>query len=279
MNKACLLLALSISQFVFSQPNYKVNYEKLEEFEGLYEYINHTTLQIAASPIDTLLYAIIDKSKYPLTPFEKDIFLTRQQDTIHFFRNNSKAVAGYTFNDESLKLLSKKVFFSNEMWYPRPASAKEFKYTYVKPQGLKDGLNIGHVDKSGLDTALLGEMMRKIVDRTYPNVHSVLIIKDGKLLFEEYFYEYGRDTLQELRCATKSFYSALTGIAIDKAYIRGIHERVLSYFPEYTFENKSDLLNQLTIENLLTNQSGLDCDITMKKRQVTKQKCTIVMIG
>ena len=108
-----------------------------------------------------------------------------------------------------------------------------------------------------MDTALLAEMVRKIVDRTYPLVHSVLIIKDGKLLFEEYFYEYTKDTLQELRSATKSFISALTGIAIDKGYIKSVHETVVSYFPEYTFENNSALLKKLTIENLLTNQTGL----------------------
>src|SRR5687767_682626 len=98
MKKTCLLLALSlISQFGFSQPNYKAKYNDLKEFEGLYEYINNTTLKIAASPVDTLLYAIIDKSKYPLTPFDKDLFLTRQKDKILFFRNNSNAVAGYIF--------------------------------------------------------------------------------------------------------------------------------------------------------------------------------------
>jgi CubicO group peptidase (beta-lactamase class C family) len=264
VKKKCLLhLALSvISQFCFSQSNYKVKYNELKEFEGLYEYINHTTLQIAASPVDTLLYAIIDKSKYPLTPSDKDLFLTRQKDKVRFFRNISNAVTGYIFNNDTLKLISKKVFFPKEIWYPRPASAKGFAYTYKKPVDLKDGLKIGNLERSGLDTALLTQMIRKIVDRTYPNVHSVLIIKDGKLLFEEYFYEYTKDTLQELRSATKTFMSALTGIAIDKKYIKSVNERVLSYFPEYTFENNSDLRNQITIKNLLTNQTGLDCDIT-----------------
>ena len=273
MKKTYLLLALSLmSQFGFSQPNYKVNYNQLKEFEGLYEYINHTTIKIAASPIDTLLYAIIDKSKYPLTPFSKDLFTNRQKDKILFFRNKSNAIGGYIFDNDTLKLLSKDVSFPQEIWYPRLTSAKGFKYRYEKPQNLKDGLTIGNVENSGLDTALLTKMMQKIVDRTYPNVHSVLIIKDGKLVFEEYFYEYTRDTLQELRSATKSFVSALTGIAIDKGYIKSIKERVLSYFPEYTFENKSGLLDQLTIENLLTNQSGLDCDITSEKAEGNETK-------
>lgn len=268
MKNTCSLLALSIiAQFGFSQLNYKVKYNQLREFEGLYEYINHTTLQIAASPIDTLLYAIIDKSKYPLTPSDKDLFLTRQKDRVLFIRNESNAITGYIFNNDTLKLISKNVSFPKEIWYPRPGSAKGFKYSYEKPQELKDGLAIGNIEKSGLDTTLLAEMVRKIVDRTYPNVHSVLIIKDGKLVFEEYVYEYSKNTLHELRSATKSFISALTGIAIDKGYIKSVNEKVLSYFPEYTFENNTEVLNKLTIENLLTNQSGLDCDITNEKAE------------
>src|SRR5215218_439641 len=119
-------------------------------------------------------------------------------------------------------------------------SQQPYKTTYEQPKEFKDGLQTGNVKESGLDTALLGQMMRKIVDGSYSNVHSVLIIKDGKLVFEEYFYEYNKDSLHELRSATKSFVSALTGIAIDKGAIKSIKERVLSYFPEYTFENSSD---------------------------------------
>jgi CubicO group peptidase (beta-lactamase class C family) len=266
MKKTYLILILSLtSQFGFSQQNYKVSYDQLKEFEGLYEYINHTTLKIAASPIDTLLYAIIDKSRYPLTPFDKDVFLNRQKDKVLFFRSKSNAISGYILNRDTLKLLNKNVSFPKEIWYPRLTTGNAFKYSYEKPKDLKDGLIIGNVVESGLDTALLDEMIRKIVDRTYPNVHSVLIIKNGKLVFEEYFYEYTKDTLQELRSATKSFVSALTGIAIDKGLVKSKNEKVLSYFPEYTFENNSDLKKQITIENLLTNQSGLDCDISNEK--------------
>jgi hypothetical protein len=56
MLKKHLLFILSLtSHFSFSQQQYKVTYEQLKEFEGLYEYGNHTTLKIAASPRDTSL--------------------------------------------------------------------------------------------------------------------------------------------------------------------------------------------------------------------------------
>jgi CubicO group peptidase (beta-lactamase class C family) len=123
------------------------------------------------------------------------------------------------------------------------------------------------LENTGLDRTLLTEMIKKIIDGTYPNVHSVLIIKDGKLVFEEYFYEYDRNKLHELRSATKSFVSALTGIAIEKGFIKSKNEEVLSYFPEYSIKNNSDQKKKITIEHLLANQSGLDCDITDPKSE------------
>jgi CubicO group peptidase (beta-lactamase class C family) len=262
-----LILPLLIAQFCFSQQKYKVNYEQLKEFEGLYEYYNHTTLKLAASPKDTILYAIFDKSRYPLTPSGKDLFLNMQKVNVQFIRNQSNTITSYINGKDTFNLLSKNVFFPKEMWFPRPTSTIGFKYKYDKPKVLKDGLQVGNIEKSGLDTALLSVMMRKIADGIYPNVHSILIIKDGKLVFEEYFYEYTKDTLQELRSASKSFASALTGIAIDKGFIKSKHDKVLPYFPEYAIENNSDLKKQITIENLLSQQSGLDCDISNEKSE------------
>jgi hypothetical protein len=58
-----------------AQKPYPINYKQLKEYQGIYQYLNNSTLKIAASPRDTILYAIINESKYKLTPFEKDLFL------------------------------------------------------------------------------------------------------------------------------------------------------------------------------------------------------------
>ena len=253
--------------FSFSQQRNKITYEHLKKYEGLYEYYNHTTIEIAASPKDTVLYALFEKSRYPLSPVGKDSFLNMQRMNVTFLRNRSNIITGYINGKDTFKLVSKKVYFPNKMWYPRPGNLQGYHYKYKKPVDLGDGLAEGYIEKSGLDTALLGEMMRKIIDGTYQNVHSILIIKDDKLVFEEYFYEYTRDSLQELRSATKSFTSALTGIAIEKGFINGENEKVLPYFPEYNFRNNSALKSGITIKNLLTQQSGLDCDISNDKSE------------
>lgn len=243
-----------------SQQKYKITYEQLKEYEGIYDYINNTTLKIAASPKDTILYAIINESMYKLKPVDKDVFKNMSKEKVTFLRK-AAAISGYSSDGKTFNLVSKKVSFPKEMWYPRP-NAKDFKYVYQQPKQDNDGLAAANIDQSGLDKSLLNVMMQKIVDGTYPNVHSVLIIKDGKLVFEEYFYEYNKAKLHEVRSATKSFVSALTGIAIDKGFIKSKDETVLSYFPEYTLQNLTEDKKSITIENLLTNQSGLDCDVS-----------------
>jgi CubicO group peptidase (beta-lactamase class C family) len=242
-----------------------VTYSQLKEFEGLYQYVNNTTLKIAASPKDTLLYAIIHQSKYALMPSGKDLFLNPAKQNIQFLRNKVNKIIAYISDKDTFRLLSKKVSFPETMWYPRLKTAENIRYKYQQPKELSDGLKTGSVENSGLDTALLAQMTHKIINGDYPNVHSVLILKDGILVFEEYFYEYTKDSVQEMRSATKSIVSALMGIAIDKGYVKSKYEKVLSYFPEYTLSNMSETKEKINIENLLTQQTGLDCDISNEK--------------
>ena len=139
MKKINLLLGLSLTTiFSFSQQAYKVNYEQLKEFEGLYEYYNHTTLAMAASPKDTVLYAILDKSRYTLTPIGKDSFFNMQKVNVTFLRDRSNAITGYINDKDTFKLLSKNVYFPKEMWYPRPGNLKDFNYKYERPKDLKE---------------------------------------------------------------------------------------------------------------------------------------------
>lgn len=257
-----LTLLILTSLLGYGQRKYKVSYEELKEYQGLYQYQNNSTLQIAASPKDTLLYAIINESRYQLMPVEKDLFLNMTKDRVEFFRDKQNKVAGYTVGKDRFAILSRNVVFPKEMWYPRLTNLQDYTYTYRQPTDDKDGLKTGSLENTDLDKSLLDEMMKKIIKGEYPNVHSVLILKNDHLVFEEYFYEYNKQKLHELRSATKSFISALTGIAIDKGLIKSKDETVLSYFTDYSIENNSDAKKRITIENLLTNQSGLDCDIS-----------------
>ena len=91
-----------------------------------------------------------------------------------------------------------------------------------------------------------------------PRLHSLLISHRGELVFEEYYNGADPRRPANMKSASKSVISALIGIAIDEGHIKSVEDPITKYFPEYIF-NQTDSDKQLiTIENLLTMQSGLE---------------------
>src|SRR3569833_1894145 len=261
-----VITAFIIAGFALPASAQKISYEQLKVYEGLYQYVNHSTLKIAASPADSTLYAIVNKSKYKLRHKEGDVFLNNANTPVIFLRDKAGAVNSYTTDRDTFKLINRNVHFPAPMWYPRMvANPDNYNYSYAKPEQLKDGLATASLDGSGLDPKLLATMVNKIVAGKYPNVHSILVIKNGKLVFEEYFYEYTRDSLQEQRSGSKSVVSALTGIAIHQGIIKSVHERLSDLLPEYHFANPSPLKDRITLQDLLDNQSGVNYDEAWNK--------------
>lgn len=94
--------------------------------------------------------------------------------------------------------------------------------------------------------------------RQLPRLHSLLIYHQDKLVLEEYFN--GRDRFQpaNMKSASKSVISALVGIAVEQGLIEGIRQPIANFFPEHSAD-LSDIVKQgITIEDLLTMQSGLE---------------------
>jgi CubicO group peptidase (beta-lactamase class C family) len=107
-----------------------------------------------------------------------------------------------------------------------------------------------------VDSSLLNE----ISENWRRELHSLLVIRNGKLIFEKYYrannHIYTKDSKHVLFSATKSFTSTLIGIAIDKGFINNISQNVLEFFPEYNFSNADSLKKSLNLRHLLTMTSG-----------------------
>ncbi|PCI79351.1 MAG: 6-aminohexanoate hydrolase [SAR86 cluster bacterium] len=91
-----------------------------------------------------------------------------------------------------------------------------------------------------------------------PRLHSLLINQGDDLVFEQYYN--GRDPSRpaNMKSASKSVISALVGIAIDRGIIDSVDVKVAKYFPELIAASDDLRKQQITIENLLTMQSGLE---------------------
>ena len=89
-----------------------------------------------------------------------------------------------------------------------------------------------------------------------PRLHSLLVSRDGRLVFEYYAKGRGPGRAANVKSASKSIISALVGIAIDRKILSGVNEPIVRFFPELG-KDPDRRKAQITIEHLLTMQSGL----------------------
>jgi CubicO group peptidase (beta-lactamase class C family) len=82
---------------------------------------------------------------------------------------------------------------------------------------------------------------------------SFIIIKNDTILFEEYFNGYGRESINTSFSTSKSFTSALTGIAIDEGFIKNLDDKVIDYIPELN----GKVSDSLSLRHLITMSSGI----------------------
>ena len=111
-----------------------------------------------------------------------------------------------------------------------------------------DGAIVDHL-KSRLSSFLQSDSM----------YGSVLIAKGGRIIYENYssYYE-SQATQVQMASLTKSFVSALIGIAIDEGLIGSTQDKVMDYFTDLEIENIDDMKKSMSIEDVLTMRCGLD---------------------
>ena len=91
-----------------------------------------------------------------------------------------------------------------------------------------------------------------------PRLHSLLVSQGDELLFEEYYNDRDPNRPANMKSASKSVISALVGIAIDQGLIESVEVKIAEFFPQLISASSNADKRQITIENLLTMQSGLE---------------------
>jgi CubicO group peptidase (beta-lactamase class C family) len=86
-------------------------------------------------------------------------------------------------------------------------------------------------------------------------VMSLLVVRNGVLVGEEYFRSDGREVLYHVRSVTKSVVSILFGIAVDRGLIRSLDATVNDYLSD-SYDAIPSLTSTITIRNLLTMTGG-----------------------
>jgi CubicO group peptidase (beta-lactamase class C family) len=111
-----------------------------------------------------------------------------------------------------------------------------------------------------MDSAKINILISKILNNEYQNIHCVLILKDNKLVCEEYFNGYDAEMHHSLYSAGKSLVSTLIGIAIDKGFIKNSDQTLRDLFPgHHSINNNHSENSEIKLKHILTMTTGLDC--------------------
>ena len=145
------------------------------------------------------------------------------------------------------------------------------KNLFTPPQKLEDGLKISSLQDQKIDEKKVADLMDSIQKGVYSNIHSILIMRNGYLVFEKYFpgedkivgklgsfnRQHHVDSLHDIRSISKSITGLAILIALKNEQINSLDTKILDYFPEfnkYNFGYKSEI----TIRHLLTMSDGVD---------------------
>ena len=116
-------------------------------------------------------------------------------------------------------------------------------------------------DSVQLNAAKLQAMETAIRSGEFKKIGSVLVARHGKLAYEAYF-DGDASTLRDTRSATKSITGILVGLAIQEMKLSGVNAPVLGLLPAHRrkLQNPDPRKGKITVEDLLTMSSPLECD-------------------
>jgi len=130
-------------------------------------------------------------------------------------------------------------------------------YRYALPAPGNDRWDVADAGAQGFQKARIDALMGRILEGGVRNLHCLVVIKDGKLVLDEYFHGNHRDKQHRISSVSKVITAATVGVAIDQGLIKDANTPLCQLFPQY-----GDLLcegekKQLTVYHLLTMTTGL----------------------
>jgi CubicO group peptidase (beta-lactamase class C family) len=108
--------------------------------------------------------------------------------------------------------------------------------------------------EQGLDPMLVAELYLEATGSS--TLYGLLVIKNGHLIAEGYFNEGAVDQLSGRQSVTKSYTSALVGVALDQGYLSSVDQKMMDFFPELAGQIDDPRKEGITIRDLLQMRAG-----------------------
>ena len=115
--------------------------------------------------------------------------------------------------------------------------------------------NISSPEAQGMNSLLLNLAFNQAGQAGF--IDGLLVIRNGFLIAERYFNGFNESTPHNIKSVSKSFLSAITGIALQQGYIDSLEEKMLDYFPEYVYPGIDARKCDITLRHLLTMRMGI----------------------
>jgi len=115
-------------------------------------------------------------------------------------------------------------------------------------------------EQQGFNTQILNSVVIQAQNEGF--VDGLLVLRNGYLVAEEYFNGYDKFTPHNVMSVSKSFLSAMVGVAIHNGFIDSLGEKMLDYFPEYIYIGMDPRKHDITIDHLLTMRMGIASEST-----------------
>lgn len=98
----------------------------------------------------------------------------------------------------------------------------------------------------------------------YINLHSVMIVKDGKVLVERWYNGESAEKPHTMWSVSKTFTSAAAGLAISEGLLK-LDDKLVDFFPEDLPAEVSDNLAAITVRDLLTMNCGHQKEVSFDR--------------
>jgi len=113
----------------------------------------------------------------------------------------------------------------------------------------------------GLDAEMFDLAFRAA--EAIPNMYGLVVIRKGALVAERYFHGQTMNRANHLHSASKSFTSALVGIALRENFIQSLDQKMMDFFPEYASPLLDPRKYEITLRHLLTMRAGFAWEETV----------------
>ena len=133
---------------------------------------------------------------------------------------------------------------------PSPQELENVDYTPLPG----DGWPVSTPIEQGLDPLLVAELYHNAAE--LETLNSLLVVKNGYLIAEDYFNEGSMGGKTLLQSASKSYISALVGIALEQGYLSSVDQKMIDFFPEFADQITDPRKEQITIREMLQMRAG-----------------------